>query len=141
MGALLRFLFSLAAHAAWMRMGQRGAVPPMRFKGKTTRLPAIAPWQMLAASWAIRYLWKLFGPEVKSRLTSARHPAARRLGTILPRPSGVLPPPPAPAASTPVRPIPAYNTQTLPPAAPQPSPQSSPLPSGSVLSSLRDSTA
>ncbi len=153
MGALLKFMLSLAAHVAWQRMGQRGAVPPMRMKGKTTSLPKIAPWQMMIATFAIKQLWDLFGHEVKGRLDNARHPVVNRFGSMLPRPTRPLSPKnnatsTAPSGSTasskstasPSKTPPDYNTQMLPSQI-SPAQSASKLPSGSVLSSLRDSTA
>lgn len=153
MSVLMKFLLSLAAHAAWQRMGQRGPVPPMRLKGKTTPLPTIAPWQMMIASWVLNQLWGAFGGEVKSRLQSARHPLIGRVGKLLPNPTGPLAgtrnfaprlrrssklKAHAPGSAA-VHAQPQYDTQPLPSVA-QPQ-NSSRLPKGSVLSSLRDSTA
>jgi hypothetical protein len=120
----------------------------------------IAPWQMMVASWVISKLWSTFGHDVKHRLKTARHPAAKRVGDLLPTPTN---PPnssstsqggqsPASAANHAPQsasqstqphvspPKPNYDTQVLDSDDTQNANQAS-LPQGSVLSGLRDSTA
>ena len=142
MAAPFRFLASLFAHVFWQRSGRRGPLPPLRIPGKrTTHLPIPAPWQIMAASWAVERLWKAYGPTVKRRLHENPSPIANKIGGLLPGPEQVAPASnnaPNPATTTAPTTTPTKSgatTQLLP----QHPTGDAALPSGSVLRSLRPS--
>lgn len=160
MGTFLRYLLSLGIQLAWQRSGRGGAIPPIRMpfgrnKGKTMPLPIIGPWQMMAAMWIIQRVWKMYGNQIKDRLSNGDNPLLGHLHDLLPDTPGARPsnastssatassasaqqastaPTPAP------RPAPQYHTQPLSTAAQAngaKSTSTAPLPSGSVLNGLR----
>lgn len=147
MGTFLRYLISLAMHIAWQRSGKGGSVPPLRMpvgknKGRTVPLPAIAPWQIMAALWIAQKIWSLYGHVFKEKLRNARHPLAGHLHDLIPdppMPQGGNSRPATltvtPSSST-SRPAPQYHTQPL--AGDTAGSGSGPLPAGSVLSGLRN---
>ena len=150
MSTFLKYILSLAAHAAWMRAGKSGPLPPVRLPHgkKPLPLPVIGPWQMLLLTWALRKLWQRYGDDVRARVGKVDHPAAQRLYDLIPSTNSHQPatrptPPPAsfvipgiaatsPAGAATAGPAPdtSARTQRLPK-------QSGAGPTGSLLSRLR----
>lgn len=149
MSTFLKYLLSIAFHAAWMRAGKSGPVPPIRLpRGKgAVPLPVIGPWQMLVATWAMRKLWQRYGDDVRAKVGQVDHPAAQRVHDWLPTTNpgsqkgraksdppatfvipGVPATSPAGASTTPAS---GASTQRLPKQTPGAGP------SGSLLSRLR----
>ena len=91
MSVFVRYLLAMIVHTMWQRAGGKGAVPPIRVptgKGKHLPLPALTPWQLIIASWALRKLWGLYGGHVKHRMTGSNNATTRHVGTLLPDPTG-----------------------------------------------------
>lgn len=86
MNVLLKFLFSLIAHAAWRRIGGRGAVPPVKLpKTKAPiNVPVFSSWQLMAMMWLAKKVWQRHGGTVKTRLVNADNPVVRRVGSYVP---------------------------------------------------------
>jgi hypothetical protein len=51
-------------------------------------LPVIGPWQVMITMWVLRKVWDKYGGDVKSHLSNVNHPAARRIGDLIPAPNG-----------------------------------------------------
>ena len=133
MGTLVKYLLSLAVHAAWMRAGKGGATPPIRMPGKKApvNLPVIGPWQMMLITWMVRKLWTRYGDDVKARVGQVDHPAARQIHDWIPTTrnaqtnaqagnvSGTVHTPSTSAPTTVTIP-PANNTRRLPRQTPDP---------------------
>ncbi|HEX8551457.1 MAG TPA: hypothetical protein VF681_07850 [Abditibacteriaceae bacterium] len=102
MATLIKYLLSLAVHAAWARAGKGGAAPPVRLpRGKgPVNLPVIGPWQMMAITWLVRKLWQRYGDDVKSRVGKVDHPAARQIHDWIPSTRNAASNGPAPQANS-----------------------------------------
>ena len=155
MSVFFRYLISMLVQMMWMRMGNRGPVPPIRVPRKgPVNLPVIGPWQMMITMWMMKTFWEKYGRDVKLKLMSSDHPVAKRVGSLLPNTKNAASlssfgnagrsTTSAPATITvPVGPT-ASNTSTQPSAQAdshntQPLPTRR-LPAGSVLSSIRPSS-
>jgi hypothetical protein len=143
-GTLLRYLISFGMHLAWHRSGKSGT-PPLRVpfgKGKGGPLPAIAPWQLMAAMWLAQRIWARYGDDIQHKLDESKDALLDRVDNVV---RGGLGTGNAPAhkSSTPApnilapRAAPNYQTQVLDSGNQSVSTPSSPLPPGSVLSGLR----
>jgi hypothetical protein len=155
MNVFLKFVFSLIAHAAWKRIGGGGAVPPIRLprSKRVIGIPALSSWQLMAAMWVVKKLWNRHGDTVKTRLTTAKNPVVRRVGSYIPDATAgaataaqnTVSPSPSPAATQPsYAPSSLGNTAAPIAAHPAPSHATQRLDEGaddSLLSSLRNGAA
>ena len=90
MNVLLKFLFSLIAHAAWRRIGGGGAVPPIKLPrtGRSIPIPVLSSWQLMVVMWVAKKIWQQHGGSVKTRLVNADNPVVRRVGSYVPDMAG-----------------------------------------------------
>ena len=118
MNVFLKFVFSLIAHAAWKRIGGGGAVPPIRLprSKRVIGVPVLSSWQVMAAMWMAKKLWNRYGGTMKTRLTNAKNPVVRRVGSYVPDATADTVPATqnvASTATTTIAPQPSYAPSSL----------------------------